>query len=79
MTHRFATIMTVLLAPLFLHGCVSANANPQPAAVDTFCLTAKKRPWSIEDTAESIRHAEIWNRTVDRRCGIPSGPKGTRA
>jgi hypothetical protein len=39
--------------------------------VDTFCLNAKKRSWSVNDTVETIRDAEAWNRTVDLRCGIP--------
>lgn len=54
---------------LMLAGCVK---EPPPQVVaDTFCLTAKTRLWSIEDTPESIRAAEVFNRTVDRRCGIP--------
>jgi hypothetical protein len=40
-------------------------------AVDTYCLTAKKIRWSTEDTPETIRQAEVHNRTVDLRCGVP--------
>ena len=33
--------------------------------VDTYCLTSKKRIWSISDTPESIQAARVHNRTVD--------------
>lgn len=49
-------LAAALLATLLL-GC--AKDPPQQTAVDTFCLTAKKRTWSINDTAETIRDAEI--------------------
>jgi hypothetical protein len=61
---------------LLLAGC----ATPQPAppaveptavAVDTFCDTAKKRSWSVKDTAQTIAEARAWNRAVDKRCGVP--------
>ena len=52
--------------------------DPPPMAVDTFCLTAKKRTWSVSDTAETIRDAEIWNATIDRRCGS-GGRSGVRS
>lgn len=40
-------------------------------AIDTYCLTAKKRTWSVNDSPESIRAADVHNRTVDIRCGVP--------
>lgn len=54
---------------LLVGGC--AKEVPATGITDTFCVTAKKRMWSIEDTPESIRAAEVFNRTVDRRCGVP--------
>lgn len=65
---RSATITTALLA-LLLPGCV--KEPPVQTVADTFCLTAKKRLWSIEDTPETIRSAEVWNRLIDKRCGLP--------
>jgi hypothetical protein len=58
----------VLCACLAVVGCTK---EPAPMAIDTFCVTAKKRTWSVNDTAETIRDAEAWNKTVDLRCGIP--------
>lgn len=66
---RIAYAISCALLASMLAGC--ATEPPRQSVVDTFCLTAKKRIWSINDTAESIRAAEVWNRTVDRRCGIP--------
>lgn len=47
------------------------DASQQTAISDTFCLTSKKRSWSIHDTPESIADARRWNYLVDRRCGVP--------
>ncbi len=60
-----ATTLMCLLA-LLLAGCAKEPASQ--AIVDTFCLTAKKRLWSINDSAETIRDAEAWNAAVDRKC-----------
>jgi hypothetical protein len=57
-----------------LAGCAATQASAPPA-VDTFCITAKKRTWSVHDTAETIRDAEAWNKTIDLRCGV----RGKRA
>lgn len=58
----------VLCICLAMVGCAQ---SPTPVAVDTFCITAKKRTWSVNDTAETIRDAEAWNKTIDLRCGVP--------
>jgi hypothetical protein len=61
--------VTLILLAALLAGCAGV---PQPeTAIDTFCLTANKRSWSISDTAETIRDARAWNLLVDRRCGVP--------
>jgi uncharacterized lipoprotein YmbA len=62
----------ILALALGLAGCATQEPTE---VVDTFCLTAKKRPWSISDTAETIRDAEAWNKLVDRRCGLGGGGK----
>jgi hypothetical protein len=57
----------VLCACLAVAGCATTQTT---AVTDTFCITAKKRTWSINDTAESIRDTEVWNKTIDLRCGV---------
>jgi hypothetical protein len=59
-----------ILSALGYAGC--ATTAPEPlAAVDTYCLSAKKIRWSTADTPETIRQAEIINKTIDLRCGYP--------
>jgi uncharacterized lipoprotein YajG len=58
--------LLVLCAGLLFAGC--ATTSETPVAVDTYCLTARKIPWSVEDTAETVRKIEIHNRTIDIRC-----------
>lgn len=70
---RFATIIIVSLALLALPGCAlfQPQEPPQSAIVDTFCLTAKKRKFSIDrDPPDRIREARIHNEVIDRRCGV---------
>ena len=64
-------LLAVPLVALLLAGC--ATGKGEPVVYDTFCLTAQKRKWSVNDTAETIRDAEAWNAGVDKRC--PSGKK----
>lgn len=61
--------MCAILGALALAGC--ATTQEPIAAVDTYCLSAKKIRWSTADTAETIRQAEVINRTIDLRCGVP--------
>ena len=58
------------LALLLLSGCalLGEPPKPEPIAVDTFCLQ-KKRAWSIDDSPITIREAEVFNATIDHRCG----------
>ncbi len=51
---------------LLLAGC--ATTSNTPVAIDTYCLAAKKLQWSVNDTPETIRAAEIHNKTIDLRC-----------
>ena len=62
-------ICIVIGFALALAGC--ATTQEPIAAVDTYCLSAKKVRWSVDDTAETIRQAEVINRTIDLRCGVP--------
>lgn len=70
---RYVIFTIALGALLLLPGCALFDQKQLPMAVDTFCLTAKKRSWSIHDTPESIRDARVWNQVVDRRCGASKG------
>lgn len=55
---------------LSLSGCAElGKVAPQLAVVDTFCLNAQKKTWSMSDTPETIREARIHNGVIDRRCG----------
>jgi hypothetical protein len=63
-------LATVLTAVMTLAGCATMQA-PAPPVVDTYCLNAKKWRWSVEDTPETIRQAEVHNQTIDLRCGYP--------
>jgi hypothetical protein len=58
----------IICAYLMLAGCATTQGE---VAVDTYCASARKIPWSISDTPETIRAAEIHNRTIDLRCGVP--------
>jgi hypothetical protein len=62
-------ILLVLAVAAAVGGC-SLVPKPGLDVVDTFCLTSKKRQWSINDSVESIHQAEVWNATIDRRCGV---------
>lgn len=61
-----AALAIVLLMPL-LAGC--AKTPPVQTVTDTFCLTAEKRKWSVDDRPDLIQEARVWNATVDKRCG----------
>lgn len=62
-------LLAAILAVALLPGCAMFKEATQTAAVDTFCLTAKKKMWSRDDSPESIRDARVHNETIDRRCG----------
>jgi hypothetical protein len=64
-------IRTIMLAlvPL-LSGCSLLDGVPEKAVVDTLCLTAARKPWSANDTSETVRDAKAWNRQIDRHCGV---------
>ena len=62
----------IITIALLLPGCAGLwGAQQAPVAVDTFCLTAKKKTWSRDDSFASIEEAERWNRAIDIRCGVP--------
>lgn len=56
-----------ILALGALAGC--AKEVPAVSVVDTFCLTAEIKQWSVEDSMESIHEAEAHNATIAKRCG----------
>ena len=60
--------MIVACAALVAGCALFDPPKPETVAVDTFCLTAKKRYWSINDSVESIRDAEVHNAVIDKRC-----------
>jgi sugar (pentulose or hexulose) kinase len=53
---------------IMLAGCA---ATATTTVVDTYCLTAKKRTWDPDvDSVQTMREAVVYNRAIDRRCGI---------
>lgn len=68
---RYIIFTTVLAALLLMPGCATTSSGP--VATDSFCITAKKRKWSVHDRPEAIREARVWNQIVDQRCGATSG------
>ncbi len=68
---RGERVAVAALALSLLSGCAALKeAAPQLAVVDTFCLNAQKRTWSMSDSPESIRDARVHNATIDKRCGV---------
>lgn len=70
---KLRTIAALVAVPLLMGnqgGCALLSDPAPPAVVDTFCLNAKKRSWSINDTPETARGVQVWNETIDRRCGV---------
>ena len=75
---RSTITIFVLAVALLLPGCFTSNPGPQKgvsagSAVDSFCISAKKRTWDLNDSAEAIMEAETWNGAIDRRCGARKG------
>jgi outer membrane biogenesis lipoprotein LolB len=72
MRHAIPATVVLLLA-----GCagqqVAQQVPAEPVVADNFCETAKKRSWSVKDTARTIADARAWNRAVDKRCGTAGG------
>jgi hypothetical protein len=64
MTFRMTAVVMIVMTSAT--GCATTQGTE--TVVDTFCLTAKKIRWSTEDTPETIRQAEIHNKTIDARC-----------
>ena len=62
-------VVMIALMMSILPGCAMFQAATQSTVVDTYCLTAKKRKWSVDDRPEVIREARIENQVIDRRCG----------
>lgn len=60
---------------LALAGCSKAEPPPVAVVADSFCLAAKKRTWSVNDTPETIQEAVQINEGIDRACG----PRSRRA
>ena len=62
--------IAIILASALLSGCSLFQAQPPEMAVgDPFCLRAKEKTFSSEDSAETIRDVEAHNGTIARRCG----------
>jgi hypothetical protein len=63
-------IVITFAALLLLPGCAMSGKS---VATDSFCISAKKRKWSVKDRPAAIRDARVWNKVVDDRCGVGKG------
>ena len=50
-----------------LGGCAN-NPVPVQVVADSYCLAAKKRTWSVDDTQETIDEAIRINAGIDKAC-----------
>lgn len=55
-------------------GCATAPPQPVNVVADSFCIAAKKRSWSVDDTPETIAEAVKINAGIDRACGVKGKP-----
>lgn len=70
--HKLLSTCLVVALVVLLAGCsMFKEATAQAVAVDTWCLSARKKMWSRQDHPETIRDARIHNELVDRKCGAP--------
>ena len=67
-------LAALILLSALLSGCASLFEPPKAEVqiVDTFCLR-EKRKWSINDSVESIRDAEVYNAAIDKKCRAQKG------
>lgn len=52
-------------------GCAQDMPQPVNVVADSFCIAAKKKTWSVNDTPETIEQIRRFNAGVDRACGVP--------
>jgi hypothetical protein len=55
---------------LLLPGCSLLDGVPEKAVLDTLCLTAERKTWSVNDASETIQDAKAWNRQIEGHCGV---------
>ena len=76
---KFAhALITVIAVPFLMGadgGCQTASQPPVEVVADTFCQTAKKRTWSVNDTPETIKEAITHNAGIDKACGVQGKAK----
>ncbi len=60
-------LAAVAIALLMLGGCASSQVPVQVVA-NSYCMAAKKRSWSVNDTQESIDEAIRVNAGIDKAC-----------
>lgn len=65
-------LLVAAVVPLLLGNQGGCGMSQQPeikVVADSYCLAAKKRTWSVNDTQESIDEAIRINAGIDRACG----------
>jgi hypothetical protein len=66
-TRRYGVVVAASLC--LLGGCATVPETKISVVADSFCLAAKKRSWSVDDTPGSIEEAIRVNAGIDRACG----------
>lgn len=64
-----------LALAVLVGGCADAAKAPVLVVADTFCQSAKKRTWHVDDTLDTISEAIRQNAGIDRACGVPKSTK----
>lgn len=56
-------------------GCETSSPQQINVLADSFCIAAKKKTWSVNDTPETIEQIRKHNAGIDRACGVPGKVK----
>lgn len=68
-------LAAVGIASCAMAGCSTSAPQQVNVVADSFCVAAKKKTWSIDDTPDTIEQIRRYNAGVDRACGVPGKVK----
>lgn len=70
-------LAAVGLASCAVAGCSTSAPQQVNVVADNFCIAAKKKTWSVNDTPETIEQIRRYNAGIDRACGVPGKVKSS--